>query len=63
VNKFQALLRSRKFWAGIIGTALITLRSFVPNFPVSDADLTKVIELLIAYIVGTGLEDARKPAK
>jgi hypothetical protein len=56
------LLRSRKFWAGLIGTGLVTLRSFVPNFPVSDADLTKVVELLIAYIVGTGLEDLHKPA-
>ena len=58
LNKLQLLVRSRKFWASIIGVCLIVLRTFVPNFPIADADLSKIVYVIVAYILGTGLEDS-----
>ncbi len=58
MTKLLALLKSRKFWAALIGLALLVFRAYVPNFPIPDADLTNMIYLLVAYIIGTGLEDA-----
>lgn len=57
--KFHALLKSRKFWASIVGLVLIVVRSFDPNFPIADADLTKIVFVIVAYVLGTGLEDSR----
>ncbi len=58
LNKAQLLLRSRKFWASLVGVALIVLRTYVPNFPIADADLTKIVYVIVAYVLGTGLEDS-----
>ena len=58
-NKFTALLKSRKFWAAVIGLALIVARNLIPNFlPFGDQEITAVILVLISYILGTALEDA-----
>ena len=55
-----SFLKSRKFWALIIGAGVIVLRSYVPNFPLSDDQLTSIGLLIVAYIIGTGLEDSRR---
>lgn len=59
MKPFKGLFTSRKFWAAIAGLLIVVLRHFEPNFPVSDAEITNVVYLLIAYIVGTGLSDVR----
>ncbi len=51
-------LKSRKFWALIAGAIVIIIRQLVPALPVDDAKLSELILLLVAYIIGTGLEDA-----
>ena len=51
-------LKSRKFWALIVGALVIVVRAYVPNLPIDDSKLTELILLLVAYILGTGLEDA-----
>lgn len=51
-------LKSRKFWALIAGAVVIAVRAFVPNLPFSDEQLNELILLFVAYILGTGLEDA-----
>ena len=58
LNKLQLLVRSRKFWASVIGLGLVVLRGVIPNFPIADADLTRIIYVIVAYILGTGLEDS-----
>ncbi len=59
VDKLSALLKSRKFWAAVIGLLLIVARNFIPNFlPFGDAEITGIVMLLISYILGTALEDA-----
>jgi hypothetical protein len=56
-SKLSALVKSRKFWAAIVGLGLILLRAFKPDFPISDDEITKIVLLLVAYILGVGLED------
>ena len=53
----KGLIRSRKFWAGLAGMAVILLRAALPDFPLEDDQLTAVIITLSAYIFGTGAQD------
>ena len=56
-TKLRTLLVSRKFWAALIGLALIILKTYSPSFPISESELTNLIYVLIAYILGTAIED------
>ncbi len=55
-------LKARKFWALIVGAVVIVLRSYVPNFPLTDEQLTDIGLLIVAYIIGSGLQDMGKPS-
>lgn len=58
-QKMRALLASRKFWAALIGLILLVIKAFVPDFPLDEEQLTHVVYLLAAYILGTAIEDGR----
>jgi len=58
MDKFKLLFASRKFWAALIGLVLVVVRAFVPDFPLSEELLTDAVYLLVAYILGTGLESS-----
>lgn len=53
-DKLFYLLRSRKFWAGIVGLAFVLVGS---RAGIDQATLTKAVLTIIAYILGTALED------
>jgi hypothetical protein len=55
-SKWLALIKSRKFWAALIGLALVMVKSFKPDFPLNDTETTNLIYVLVAYILGTGIE-------
>lgn len=55
--KFKQLLGSRKFWAAFFGLALVVLKAYQPDFPLQEEQLTGVVYVLVAYILGTGIED------
>lgn len=57
-NKLKNLVKSRKFWAAVAGLLVVTLRAFVPDFPIEDEQLSYLIVILASYIIGTGIEDA-----
>ena len=57
MTKLKLLLTSRKFWAAVVGLALVIIKAWKPDFPVDEEQLTSVIYVLIAYILGTGIED------
>ena len=57
-TKLFYVLRSRKFWAAFVGMGFVVLEAFFPDFPVSEEQLTNLIYLLIAYILGVALDDA-----
>ncbi len=53
-SKLHFLLRSRKFWATIIAVSFILLG---PRAGVGQAELTAAVVTIVAYILGTALED------
>ena len=57
MDKVKLLLASRKFWAALIGLVLIVAKVFDPSFPLEGEQLTAIIYVLVAYILGTGIED------
>jgi len=57
MHKLKMLLASRKFWAALIGLALVIVKAFRPDFPLAEDQLTAVVYVLVAYILGTGIED------
>jgi uncharacterized membrane protein YqjE len=59
MEKLKFLLTSRKFWAALIGLALLIVRAFQPDFPLSDELLTDVVYILVAYILGVAIEGVR----
>ena len=56
MDKLKELLASRKFWAAAIGLVILVVKSFNPAFPLADEQVTDVVYLLVAFIIGTGLE-------
>ena len=59
MDKLLALLKSRKFWAAIVALGFIILKALRPDFPISQDQITELVWVLMAYILGTGLEDSR----
>jgi hypothetical protein len=57
-NKLLGLLRSRKFWAALVGMAFVILQEFIPDFPLDQEQTTNIVYVLVAYIIGTALDDA-----
>jgi hypothetical protein len=57
MSKLKLLLSSRKFWAALIGLVLVIVKAFRPDFPLAEEQLTAVVYVLVAYILGTGIED------
>lgn len=56
MNKLFELFKSRKFWAALIGVALMVIKAVEPNFPLSEEQMTEVTYVIVAYILGTALE-------
>jgi hypothetical protein len=57
MDKVKQLIGSRKFWAALIGLVLVIVKAWQPDFPLAEEQLTGVVYVLVAYILGTGLED------
>ena len=55
-TKLQFLLTSRKFWAAVIGVVLMITKAFKPDFPIDEAEITNIVYILVAYIIGTSIE-------
>lgn len=57
MEKVKQLLGSRKFWAALIGLMLVMIKVWRPDFPLDEEQLVSVVYVLVAYILGTGIED------
>ena len=58
MNKLQQLFQSRKFWAAVVGIVMMIVKELFPNFPLDEVQIEQLVWLLVAYIIGTGIEDS-----
>ncbi len=61
MQKLQTLLISRKFWAALIGLALIVIKAYRPDFPITGDQMTGIVVILVGYIMGTAIQDSSLP--
>ncbi len=61
MTKLLSLLSSRKFWAALIGLLLMVIKAYRPDFPLEEEQLSHLVALLAAYILGVAIEDVRRP--
>ena len=59
MSKIILLLGSRKFWAAFIGLSLLILKSYKPDFPIPEDQLTNMVYLLVAYILGVAIDSGK----
>ena len=57
MDKWKTLLRSRKFWATLVGLVFMIIKTVKPDFPLDGDQLAGILALLVSYILGTALED------
>jgi hypothetical protein len=57
MEKFKLLLGSRKFWAALVGLTFVILGYFVPDFPLPEEQVVNLVYIIVAYILGTAVED------
>jgi len=63
MDKLKFLFQSRKFWAAAVGIIMLIIKEVFPNFPLDEAQVEQMVWLLVAYIVGTGIEDSGLASK
>lgn len=56
-SKWKILLSSRKFWAALIGLVFVGLQTWQPDFPLEAEQVTNLVTVLAAYILGVAVED------
>ena len=52
-----SLLRSRKFWAAVVGMVYSMVYLVWPDFPIPEESVIGVVGTVISYILGVALED------
>lgn len=63
MNKWLELLKSRKFWAAVVGLGFVILKTLLPDFPLDESQLTNLVWLLAAYILGVAVEEGLAGAR
>ena len=58
MSKLKLLFGSRKFWAALVGIVMMIVKELFPNFPLDEVQVEQIVWLLVAYIIGTGIEDS-----
>ncbi len=59
MEKLKQLLASRKFWAAVVGLAVVVLKAWKPEISIDQNQVADFVVIVIAYILGTAIEDSR----
>ena len=54
------LLRSRKFWAAVVGLVYSMIYMVWPDFPIPEESVIGVAGTVASYILGVALEDGMR---
>ena len=52
-----SLLKSRKFWAAVVGVVYSMIYLIWPDFPIPEESVIGVVGTVVSYILGVALED------
>ena len=52
-----SLLKSRKFWAAVVGVIYSMVYLIWPDFPIPEESVIGVVGTVVSYILGVALED------
>ncbi len=55
MEKLIFLLKSRKFWAAVVGLAVVIASNYGLDLP--EEQVLNIVIVLVGYIVGTAIED------
>jgi hypothetical protein len=55
------IFKSKKFQASIVGVVVVVVTSFIPE--IDEAELIKIVALIISYVISQGLADFGKEGK
>lgn len=56
-NMGYNLLKSRKFWAAVVGIIYSMIYLVWPDFPIPEESVIGVVGTVVSYILGVALED------
>lgn len=62
MEKLNALLRSRKFWAALVGLLMVIAKAVWPDLPLQEEQVGSMVWVLAAYILGVAVEDGLRAA-
>lgn len=62
MEKLNALLRSRKFWAALVGLLMVIAKAIWPDLPLQEEQVGSMVWVLMAYILGVAVEDGLRAA-
>ena len=62
MEKLNGLLRSRKFWAALVGLVMVIAKAIWPDLPLQEEQVSSMVWVLVAYILGVAVEDGLKAA-
>ncbi len=60
---WTTVLKSRKFWAAVVGLVFSFLSVVAPDFPISEEAVSDGVSVVMAYILGVALEDGLSKSK
>ena len=55
-DNLKTALKSHKFQALLAGLTIISIKSFFPDFPLTETQMTEIIAILGTLILGAGVE-------
>ena len=63
MEKLIGLLKSRKFWAAVLGLVFIFVDAYVPEFPFNQEQVLQFVIVLASFIFGVAIEDGMRARK
>jgi uncharacterized membrane protein len=54
---WRTVIKSRKFWASILGAGFVFLHTYFPNLALDETQVEQLVWVFVTFIAGTGISD------